>query len=195
MELHRGAVKLARQTGTTVFMVVHAAFAALLTRLGAGTDIPIGTPIAGRTDEALDDLIGFFINTLVLRADTSGNPTFRDLLAQVRETDLAAYAHGDVPFERLVEVVNPTRSLSHHPLFQVMLALQSAPSGDLRLPGLRVRSEQLGTAVAKFDLALSLQERFTADGAPAGFGGVAEYATDLFDQDTVASSSTASPCS
>ncbi|WP_405686737.1 amino acid adenylation domain-containing protein [Streptomyces sp. NBC_00057] len=187
VELHRGAVKLARQTGTTVFMVVHAAFAALLTRLGAGTDIPIGTPIAGRTDEALDDLIGFFINTLVLRADTSGNPTFRDLLAQVRETDLAAYAHGDVPFERLVEVVNPTRSLSHHPLFQVMLALQSAPSGDLRLPGLRVRSEQLGTAVAKFDLALSLQERFTADGAPAGFGGVAEYATDLFDQDTVAS--------
>ncbi|MFD5607228.1 non-ribosomal peptide synthase/polyketide synthase, partial [Streptomyces sp. NPDC127064] len=185
-ELHAALVELARRTGTSLFMVLHAALAALYTRLGAGTDIPIGSPIAGRTDEALDDLVGFFVNTLVLRTDTSGDPTFAELLARVRETALSAYAHQDVPFEHLVEVLNPSRSLSHHPLFQTILAVQNAPMGRFSLPGLEVATYAVATGTAKFDLGVNLAERFGPDGSPAGITGVVEYATDLFDRDTVA---------
>ncbi|MEV0230717.1 amino acid adenylation domain-containing protein [Nonomuraea sp. NPDC050786] len=174
-ELRDGVARLARQTGTTVFMVLQAGLAALLSRLGAGTDLPIGTPEAGRGDEALDDLVGFFVNTLVLRTDTSGDPSVRDLLGRVRETDLAAYAHAAVPFERLVEIVNPPRSLGHHPLFQVMLAMQDAGDDTLGLAGLEVVPEPVRAGVAKFDLAFSVD---------AGLRGVLEYATDLFDRRT-----------
>ncbi|WP_350935577.1 amino acid adenylation domain-containing protein [Micromonospora mangrovi] len=183
---HEAVLRVARDTGATVFMVLQAALAALLSRLGAGTDIPIGTVIAGRGDEALDDLVGFFVNTLVLRTDVSGDPTFADLVARVRDADLAAYDHQDLPFERLVEELNPTRSTAHHPLVQVMLVLQNATGGDTE-PDTVLAGEELSfrAGVAKFDLTLAVQEQHDPTGAPVGIVGAVEYATDLFDPPTV----------
>ncbi|MBL1118953.1 amino acid adenylation domain-containing protein, partial [Streptomyces sp. 110] len=184
-ETHARLLDVARRGRATMFMVVHAALSALLSRVGAGDDIPIGVPIAGRGDPALDDLAGFFVNTLVVRADLSADPSFTELLAQVRETDLAAYAHQDVPFERLVEDLNPSRSLSHNPLFQVLLALQSVPAPQWGLPGLRVRRIPAAAQVpARFDLSLDLAEHRDGVGAPAGLGGALLYAVDLFDEGT-----------
>ncbi|KOV64617.1 non-ribosomal peptide synthetase, partial [Streptomyces sp. MMG1121] len=184
-ELHAALTELARRSGATLFMVLQAALAALYTRLGAGTDIAIGSPVAGRTDEALDDLVGFFINTLVLRTDTSGDPSFTELLGRVRETALSAYAHQDVPFEHLVETLNPSRSLSHHPLFQTGLVVQNAPGGDFELPGLQVSGVTVLTGTARLDLTFGFAEEHGPDGAPAGLSGAVEYSTDLFDRPTV----------
>ncbi|NUS56006.1 MAG: amino acid adenylation domain-containing protein, partial [Streptomycetaceae bacterium] len=175
---------LARRGGASLFMVLQAGLAALCTRLGAGEDIVVGTPVAGRTDPALDDLVGFFVNTLVLRTDTSGDPTFRELLGRVRENALASYANQDLPFEHLVEELNPARSPAHHPLFQVMLALQNAPDADFTLPGLQARGVRVPTGTSRVDLTFSVEERRTADGRPAGLEAVVEYATDLFDRAT-----------
>ncbi|MGW6919365.1 amino acid adenylation domain-containing protein, partial [Kitasatospora sp. NPDC054939] len=183
--LHGRLAELARGSGASLFMVLQAGLAALLSRLGAGEDVPLGSPIAGRTDQALDDLVGFFVNSLVLRTDLSGDPSFEELVGRVRETALAAYAHQDVPFEYLVEVLNPTRSLAHHPLFQVMLDLQSAPLSGPGLPGLTAEIGLGRTGTAKFDLFLGLTERHDAHGAPAGIDGVLEYADDLFEPATV----------
>ncbi|WP_264933127.1 condensation domain-containing protein, partial [Streptomyces sp. A012304] len=184
-DLHQALRDLARDQGTSLFMVLQAGLAGLLHKLGAGDDIPVGSLIAGRTDQALDDLIGYFVNTLVLRTDTSGDPTFTELLGRVRDVALAAYAHQDLPFEYLVETLNPTRSLAHHPLFQIMLVLQNAPQAEFAPPGLRTEGVQLTTTTSKLDLIFSMSERHADDGIPQGISGFVEYATDLFDPATV----------
>ncbi|MCR8577388.1 non-ribosomal peptide synthetase [Streptomyces sp. Isolate_219] len=183
--LHKGIVGLARTTGTTPFMVLQATMAALLTRLGAGTDIALGSGIAGRVDENLNDLIGLFVNVQVMRADTAGDPAFADLLGQVRRTSLAAYTHQDIPFEALVEKLNPVRSASVNPLFQIALILQNTEDTEFELPGLRVVSEGAGTGTSRYDLTLSLSETTEDGGAPAGIHIAAEYSTLLFDASTI----------
>ena len=159
--LHTRLTQLARESHATMFMVIQAALAVLLTRLGGGTDIPIGTAVAGRSDDALDDLIGFFINTLVLRADTSGDPTFRQLLARIRDTGLEALAHQDVPFGRIVELLNPPRSAARHPLFQTMLHFNNADPESLDFPGVKAilgGGDQHWVRAMRFDLALTVTE-------------------------------------
>ncbi|NUS45898.1 MAG: amino acid adenylation domain-containing protein, partial [Mycobacteriaceae bacterium] len=186
-ELHHALTALARAQGVTVFMVMHAALAALLARLSGGADIAVGTPIAGRGERALDDLIGMFVNTLVLRTHIDGGMSFAELLAQAREADLQAFAHATVPFERLVEVLNPVRTQARHPLFQVALSMQDLSQAALELPDLSVAATEVEVPIAKFDLAWTLTERQELGGAPAGIAGAVDYATDLFDADLVAS--------
>ncbi|MFJ9691430.1 amino acid adenylation domain-containing protein [Kitasatospora sp. NPDC101183] len=181
-DVHQKVTAIAQARGASVFMVMQAAVAALLSKLGAGDDIPIGSVIAGRTDEALNDLVGFFVNTLVLRTDLSGNPSFEELVDRVRETDLAAYANQDVPFEKLVDELQPERSLARHPLFQVMLSFENNAAARADLPGVRVAPFAIELDVAKFDLSFQLVEQFDADGAPAGIAGALEYSADLFDR-------------
>ncbi|MGW2515327.1 amino acid adenylation domain-containing protein, partial [Streptomyces scopuliridis] len=186
-DLHQAVADRARSANVTVFMVVQAALAVLLSRLGAGEDIPLGTPVAGRLDEALDDLVGDFVNTLVLRTDVSGDPTFNELLGRVKETDLAAYAHQDLPFERLVEVLNPERSLARSPLFQTLLSFNNTGGRGTEeavslLHDLTVTTRGVGSGAAKFDLAFNLREHLTRDGAADGMTGILEFATDLFEK-------------
>ncbi|MFD4573531.1 amino acid adenylation domain-containing protein [Streptomyces sp. NPDC058417] len=181
---HRRAAALAARGNASLFMVLQAALATLWAKLGAGEDVPLGTPVAGRVDEALDDLVGFFVNTLVLRTDVSGDPTFTALVDRVRAADLAAYAHQDLPFEKLAETLAPGRSLARHPLFQTLLALHNNARPDLELPGLTVEFGAAATGGARFDLAFDLAEDLDGAGAPAGLTGRLEYSTDLFTEDT-----------
>ncbi|MEU5459974.1 condensation domain-containing protein, partial [Streptomyces globisporus] len=184
-DLHEDLVRVAKGHRSTVFMVLQAALAVLLHRLGAGTDIPIGTPTAGRGEQELDTLIGNFVNTLVLRTDLSGDPTFTELLDRVRETDLNAYAHQDIPFESLVEALNPTRSKDHQPLYQVMLTLQNHEAQQLDIPGLSVETSSWNTQASRRDLTLTLRERFGPDGAPQGIAGAIQFDAARFSPERI----------
>ncbi|MBD2625733.1 non-ribosomal peptide synthetase [Trichormus variabilis] len=170
---------LSKQEGVTLFMTLLAAFKTLLYRYTNQIDILVGSPIANRNRAEIENLVGFFVNTLVLRSNLSGNPTFRDLLKQVREVALGAYTHQDLPFEKLVEEIQPERNLSHNPLFQVMFVLQNAPMRQLKLPGLKVETLENNVTTAKFDLTLVIED--VEQGLIANF----EYNPDLFNEITI----------
>ena len=171
--------QLSQQAGVTLFMTLLAAFKVLLYRYTGQTDVLLGSPIANRNRTEIEGLIGFFVNTLVLRTDLAGNPTFQELLRRVRETTLGAYTHQDFPFEKLIEVLQPERSLSYSPLFQVMFGLQQDPLQDLALTNLDVSVLEIESETARFDLTLSLLE------TDQGLRGTVEYNTDLFDAATI----------
>ncbi|NJM19925.1 MAG: amino acid adenylation domain-containing protein [Richelia sp. SM1_7_0] len=178
-ELSAKLNKLSQQQGTTLFMTLLAGFQTLLYRYTAQEDIVVGSPIANRNRAELEGLIGFFVNTLVLRTNLAGNPSFEELLKRVREVALGAYAHQDLPFELLVERLQPQRDLSHAPLFQVMFVLQNAPMSALELPGLTLTPLEGDNDTSKFDLTLYMTE------TESGLVGSLEYNTDLFEKNTI----------
>ena len=182
--VHRRLLELAEASDASLFMVLHAAVSAVLTRWGAGEDVVLGTPVAGRGDPALDDVVGLLTNTLVLRASTAGDPAFRDLLARVRQFDLEALDHQDMPFDRLVEELNPARHPARHPLFQVMLALQNNDAAVLELGENRAALRPTATGTAKFDLFVDVLERYDDRQVPDGLELHVEYATDLYEPAT-----------
>ncbi len=187
-ELQRRVAVVAQQHNATSFMVVQAALAVLLSSLSASSDVAVGFPIAGRNDPALNDLVGFFVNTLVLRVDLADDPTVGELVGQVRQRSLAAYEHQDVPFEVLVDRLNPSRSLSHHPLIQVMLAWQNPANASGAEPAagdVHAAAQMAETHTARMDLVLAIGERYDAEGACAGIGGSVEFRTDVFDAGTI----------
>jgi non-ribosomal peptide synthetase component F/acyl carrier protein len=179
VELTQRLLQLSQQQGCTLFMTLLAAYNTLLYRYTGQTDILMGTPIANRDRSEIEGLIGFFVNTLVMRTDLSLNPSFKELLPRIREMALSAYAHQDLPFEMLVEALQPERDLSHTPLFQVMFVLNNAPTSEVELTGLSVSELPIESATAKFDLTLSMENTLT------GIMGVWEYNTDLFDSSTI----------
>ena len=170
---------LSRSQGATLFMTLLATFQALLARYSGEEDIVVGTPIANRNRSEIEGLIGFFANTLALRTDLSGDPTFAELLGRVKEVALGAYAHQDMPFEKLVEELRPERSLSHNPLFQVLFSLQNAPRQAFELAGLTLKPLEAASGTAKFDISLFMSE------TSEGLRGRVEYNTDLFDAGTM----------
>ncbi|MDZ8090959.1 MAG: amino acid adenylation domain-containing protein [Nostoc sp. DedQUE05] len=179
VELTNRLAKLSQERGCTLFMTLLTAFDILLYRYTGQSDILVGTPIANRDRSEIEGLIGFFVNTLVMRTSLADNPTFSELLGRVREIALGAYNHQDLPFEMLVEALQPERNLSHTPLFQVMFALQNAPMSELELAGLTISPLPAQSTTTKFDLSLSMYN------SGAGLVGVWEYSTDLFDASTI----------
>jgi len=178
-ELSQKLNEFSREQAVTPFMTLLASFQMLLARYSGQDDIVVGSPIANRTRAETEELIGFFANTLVFRANFGDDPSFKDILAQVKERALGAYAHQDIPFEKLVEELRPERSLSHNPLFQVMFSLQNVPRQAFELAGLKLKLIDPGRTAAKFDLSMFLAE------GPEGIQGRLEYNTDLFDASTI----------
>ena len=191
VEVQQQVALVAREHNATSFMVVQAALAVLLSRSAPAAMWPSGSRSPGARDPALDELVGFFVNTLVLRVDLAGDPTSPSCSPRCEQRSLAAYEHQDVPFEVLVERLNPTRSLTHHPLVQVMLAWQNFAGQDndsaagLALGDLQVTPLPVDTQTARMELAFSLGERWTEAGEPAGIGGAVEFRTDVFDADSI----------
>jgi amino acid adenylation domain-containing protein len=187
--LSEALLALGQQEGVTLFIILLAAFQILLYRYTQQEDIAIGSPIANRNHSEIEGLIGFFVNSLVLRTDLSGNPTFRELLSRVKEVALGAYAHQDLPFEKLVEELHPERNLNQNPLFQVVFALQNAPISALELPGLTLSPLTFDTETTRFDLEFHLWEPNTENGlwvdSSDGISGFIIYSTDLFDDATI----------
>jgi non-ribosomal peptide synthetase component F len=179
-EISEALVRLARREDATLFMVLLAAFQVLLLHLTGQEDLTVGSPIASREHVETEGLIGFFLNTLVFRADLRGNPTFQEVLVRVRETALDAYAHQDIPFERLVADLRPSRSLSQSPLFRVWFVLQNAPAGPLELPSLTLQPMAIDASEVRHDLKLDLTE--TADGLRGFF----QFRAELFDEPSIA---------
>ena len=180
-ETSRRVKEVARGEGVTQFMLLAAAFNVLLHRYSGQEDIVIGTGVANRNRLETEGLIGFFLNSLVLRTDLSGDPSFRELLTRVREMTLGAYAHQTLPFEKLVEAMRPERSLSRNPLFQVWFILQNIPMPALNLSGLTLTPVEIEPETSRFDLGMGLVD------TPSGLGGWVEYNKDLFDESTIAS--------
>jgi hypothetical protein len=183
-QVHAALEDLTRAAHATLFITLHAAVTTLLHHHGAGTDITIGTPTAGRTDHHLDNLVGFFANTLPLRTTLAGNPTFRQLLNRTRTTDLRAYTHQDLPFDHLVDHLAPARTPARHPLFQVMLTLDQTTTPP-PLAGLATTTVPVTTATAKFDLTITFHPTSHPDGTPAGINGTITYATDILNPQTI----------
>ncbi|WP_373937488.1 condensation domain-containing protein [Rhodococcus qingshengii] len=185
-EVNAQLEKVARDNGATSFMVLHAALAVVLSRYSGEYDVVVGTPVAGRGERALDDLVGMFVNTLALRSVVSPGARFAELLESVREFDLQAFANADVPFERLVEVLDPVRSQSYSPIFQVSLTLQNIALTELEFDGIRIAEVDNVVTTTQFDLDFVFNEALTADGSRGGLDLHLTYATDLFDEATAA---------
>jgi len=186
-ELHESLLFFAADNHSTLFIVLLAGIAGLLCLLGHDFDVPIGTSVAGRGDDALGELVGNFVNTLVMRLDVSGDPSFGSLVRQARAVALSAYENQDLPFERVVQAVNPKRQGTRNPIFRVMLTVHNTESAVFELPEIRSTIEEVGLGSARFDLSLHFSERSAADGSPDGLSGYVEYSTDVFDAESVGS--------
>lgn len=179
--LYRQLNQLAKDEDVTLFMVLQSALATLYHRLGAGDDIPFGTPVAGRNEPSLQAIVGFFVNTIVLRTDVSGNPSFLQLLHRVKKQNMSIYDQQDTPFDRVVEAINPTRSNKVHPLFQSMIIMQNTPQPSFKVEGVDAEIQINGTNTAKFDLTFEFWQGFNQD----TLEGAIEYRKDLYKHEQI----------